>query len=136
MTEKYIKRFGNVLREFLLNNQNPRFGAKTIAKVLNKHVNYIYRLADVRGLTEQDHYNHFPLEQLTLLTKVTGDFRLLDFIERECGRMAFPVPTIDNDAANIKLAAKALKESAKAAEAWLETLEDVHCLIAKKSVSV
>jgi len=124
MQKSYIEKFGDVVRDWLLNNENPRFCAKAIAKVMNKHINYVYRLADVRGLTEQDHYNHFPLEHLAELTLATGDYRLLDFIEKECGRVGVMVPTIYNDSANIKLAAKVLKESAEAAEEWLNACED------------
>ena len=124
MEKDYLEKYGNTLREFLLNNENPRCGAKTFAKAMCKHVNYVYKIADVRGLADQEHYNHFPLEYLVAFTMMSGDWRLLDFIEKECGRVAVVVPTIYNDTANVKLAARILKESAEAADEWLKACDD------------
>jgi hypothetical protein len=67
----------------------------------------------------------FPAELLPKFCEIVGDYRPLDFLEQEAGRMAFTLPAIEQSEAEQMLeAAKLMKESTEAITAFYKTIED------------
>jgi hypothetical protein len=67
----------------------------------------------------------FPAELLPKFCEIVGDYRPLDFLEREAGRMAFTLPAIQQSEADQMLeAGKLMKESSEALTALYKTIED------------
>ncbi len=125
---KWTKKFGKVLRDFLLENKNPECTAKAIADYIGKHPSRIYQIADISGLIKKDHYNHLHAEMLPLLTKWSGDFRLLDFIEQSCGRVSFFIPPSSRHGISlkdsVKISQKILKEVSETVNLLMSAIED------------
>lgn len=75
-------------------HRHPDMRPEDIAEELNMAASYLNRAAlpdpdmdgpDASGV-------RFPLKQLVPLIRVTGDFSVLDFIERSLGRVAVDIP--------------------------------------------
>lgn len=87
----------NTLRDALHDNIfNSGRPAKQIADELG--ISYSY-LASAGNPNLEDF--HFQLRHLIPLTKATGNYDALDYIERTLGRVAFSVPVIQEDISQV-----------------------------------
>lgn len=77
-------------------HRHPTKGVAEIAEEIEISESYLYRAA----LPDKDDVSNpdlatgcrFPLKKLARLIQVTGDYRVLDHIEAQVGRVAFNVP--------------------------------------------
>lgn len=110
-------RMGRVLRDVLVHSTNRDATPENIAALLGRSVQWLYQTADVRGLLERDHYNHFSAESAGWLAMQTGDTRLLEWMIEQCGVVCTRVPeSRDAVIAGVRGAAEVLSRTAKLVE--------------------
>jgi len=95
-------------------------GLKRLAERLGIRPGY---LADAANPDREE--LQFQLRLLLPLTKLTGDVSVLDYMEQECGRIAVPMPRVDQAGRELlALQLHAVKEFGEQAEAIAQALED------------
>lgn len=75
---------------------------KVIAEEIDMSENYLYRSVTPDSDESQNGTGcRFPLKKLIPITRSTGDFSALDFIEHSLGRVAIPLPSPMNNLPDI-----------------------------------
>lgn len=99
---------------------------KAIAEEIGMAESYLTRAA----LPDQDESDtgtgcRFPLKRLIPLIRATGDFRVLDFIERSLGRVAVPLPDPAKSSRDIyRLSLQSVREFGELMGTIEKSLED------------
>jgi len=75
-------------------HHHPTLSVEAIAEQMGMSASYLYRSATLDPDTDGPDASgvRFPLKQLIPLTRVTGDYQVLDLIEFTLGRIAIPLP--------------------------------------------
>lgn len=96
-----------------------RHGVEALAEELNMTKSYLYRSA-LPDEDERDSGVRFPLKQLIPLTRATGDFRVLNYIERSLHRITVPYP------AQVARPETLQRDAIKAAAEFGEMMSEIH----------
>ena len=81
MDDFYTKDLKSAVRDWLMHNMVCT--VKQIGNLINKSIDQVYKYAKSDGESKRN----LTFHQFYLITKC-GDYRLLDYIENECGRVA------------------------------------------------
>lgn len=98
-----IQTFKGALHEVVFNSKVP---AKRLCEDVGKGYTYLANASN-----ESQEESHLRGKDIVPITKATGNFALLDFMEAACGRVAFKIPELDKH------------ESASFNEAVITTIE-------------
>ena len=117
---------------YIMIHRHPSLSVEAIAEQLGMATSYLYRAAtpdpDMAGPDASG--VRFPLKLAVPLTKITGNFLLLDTMEQLCGRVAVPIPQPSG------LSIADLQSGAiKAAAEFGDVMQEIHISMKDNSIS-
>lgn len=78
-------------------HRHPTLSVEAIAEELDMSASYLYRAATPDPDTDGESASgvRYPLKQVVPLTRITGDYQVMDLLEYQLGRVAIPIPRND-----------------------------------------
>lgn len=85
-------------------HRHPTLSVQAIAEEIGMSVSYLYRAVTPDAEINGDSASgvNFPLKRLIPLIRATGDYQVLDYIERQLGRIALPLPPVSATIADVR----------------------------------